>query len=158
MNAVLAYRMNEDTAAHASLLALDRHNVIMETPEACAKSTELYKKLLEEERLKNPPGEGDGDENESSGEDDDDDDEGSDDGSVGIKEITVDNDGAGNVAGESDDESETANGGAEEGGGEPADDGEEGEPRRSKRRGDGDEESSSLTPPNNQGSKKRRRY
>ncbi|KAL9180783.1 hypothetical protein ACHAXT_011236 [Thalassiosira profunda] len=134
---------------------LERHNVIMETPEACAKSAELYKKLLEEERLKNPPGEGeeDGDENESSGEDDDDDDEGSDDGSVGIKEITVDKDG--NVAGESDDESETANGGTEEGDGEPGD---EGEPRRSKRRGDGDEESSSLTPPNNQGSKKRRRY
>lgn len=36
----------------------------METPEARAKSAELHKKLLEEERLKNPPAEGDEEEEE----------------------------------------------------------------------------------------------
>lgn len=52
---------------------LERHNVIMETPEARAKSAVLHKKLLEEEKLKNPTAEGEEeeeDEDSSSGEDD----------------------------------------------------------------------------------------
>lgn len=33
---------------------LERHNLVMETPEARAKSAELHKKLVAEEKLKNP--------------------------------------------------------------------------------------------------------
>lgn len=79
---------------------LERHNIVMETPEAKSKSAHLHEKLLEEAKLKNSEGEGDEDneeeevEEESSGEDEDEDDDRSDDESVGIKEgleITVDN-------------------------------------------------------------------
>lgn len=119
---------------------LERHNVVMETPEAVAKSAELHKKLLEEEKLRNPTAEGE-EENEddsSSGEEDGEEEDRSDDDSVGIKEITVDDN---NKEGQSDDE------GSDEGS-------EDEEPRRSKRRSGGDDESS-LTPPDQ--NKKRRR-
>ena len=119
---------------------LERHNVVMETPEAVAKSAELHKKLLEEEKLRNPTAEGE-EENEddsTSGEEDGEEEDRSDDDSVGIKEITVDDN---NKEGQSDDE------GSDEGS-------EDEEPRRSKRRSGGDDESS-LTPPDQ--NKKRRR-
>ena len=45
-----------------------RHNVVMDSPEARAKSAELHKKLLEEERLKNPSAEGEEDDDEEEGE------------------------------------------------------------------------------------------
>mmetsp|Transcript_38923 Transcript_38923/g.70128 ORF Transcript_38923/g.70128 Transcript_38923/m.70128 type:complete len:708 (-) Transcript_38923:207-2330(-) len=149
---------------------LERHNLIMETPEARAKSAELHKKLLEEEKLKNPSVDGDEEEDEegevdenedlSSGEeeihDDDEEEDRSDDDSVGIKEIIVDKD-SNNVAGESDDEDDDA---SEDGEIAEGDEVEEEEPRRSKRRPShaDDEESSSLTPPNPSSYRKRRRY
>ncbi|KAL7537326.1 hypothetical protein ACHAXR_007738 [Thalassiosira sp. AJA248-18] len=148
---------------------LERHNVIMETPEARAKSAELHKKLLEEEKLKNPSADGEEDEDEegevdeneelSSGEeeiqDDDEEEDRSDDDSVGIKEITVDKD-SNDIAGESDDEDDD---GSEEGEIAEGDEVEDDEPRRSKRRSHADdEESSSLTPPNPSSHRKRRRY
>lgn len=149
---------------------LERHNVVMDSPEARAKSAELHKKLLEEERLKNPSAEGEEEDDEEEGEvdenedlssgeegivDEDEEEDRSDDDSVGIKEITVDKD-SNNVAGESDDEDDD---GSEEGEIAEGEDGEEEEPvPRSKRRSDeGDEESSSLTPPNSAQYRKRLR-
>ncbi len=156
--AALMQLMRSETEA-----VLERHNLIMETPEARAKAAELHKKFLEEQKLNNPSGGGneevgDVDENEDMSRDEeegdemDDDDDRSDDDSVGIKEITVDktddNDG---VAAESDEEDEGSGSDGEMEGGEP---------RRSKRGNSsaGDEESSSLTPPNQTAQRKRRRF
>mmetsp|Transcript_7735 Transcript_7735/g.17471 ORF Transcript_7735/g.17471 Transcript_7735/m.17471 type:complete len:707 (-) Transcript_7735:180-2300(-) len=151
---------------------LERHNLVMDSPEARAKSAELHKKLLEEERLKNPSAEGDEEEDEEEGEidenedlssgeegivDDDEEEDRSDDDSVGITEIIVDKDSNNvDVAGESDDEDDD---GSEEGEIAEGDAVEEEEPQtRSKRRSEGDdEESSSLTPPNSAQYRKRRR-
>ena len=152
--AALMQLMRSETEA-----VLERHNLIMETPEARAKAAELHKKFLEEQKLNNPSGGGDEevgdvDENEDMSRDEeegdemDDDDDRSDDDSVGIKEITVDktddNDG-------SDEEDEGSGSDGEMEGGEP---------RRSKRGNSsaGDEESSSLTPPNQTAQRKRRRF
>jgi len=158
---------------------LERHNLIMETPEARAKSTELHKKLLEEEELENPSAEGEeeGEEEEvdeqeelSSVEDeiqdDNEEEEKSDDDSVGIKEITVDKESndvhAGEETDDDDEEEEEGDVSEEEGDEEEGEVIEEEEPRRSKRRPSlaDDEESSSLTPPNGNLSphRKRRRY
>ncbi|KAL7547044.1 hypothetical protein ACHAWF_010365 [Thalassiosira exigua] len=177
-----------------------RHNLIMETPEARAKSAELHSRLLAEDNGNTPSGEGededeegeiDGEEDLSSVEEeiqarstndrrtlppeDDDEEEGSDDGSVGIKEITVDNEGDNGAAGE-EDESEVEDDeeeGSEEGEiaeeedeeeGEIAEeegDEEDGDRRRSKRHSsaaDGDEESSSTPPPGPSSHRKRRRF
>jgi len=164
---------------------LERHNIIMETPEARAKSAELHKKLLEEEKLEDPPVEGN-EEDEEEGEideqeelssvedeiqEDDEEEDRSDDESVGIKEITVDKDINNVHGGEETDEDEEDDVSEEEG--EIAEEEEEGdeeeegevleeeETRRSKRRPSlaDDEESSILTPPNGNASphKKRRR-
>lgn len=160
---------------------LERHNLIMETPEARAKSTELHNELLEEEKLKNPSAEGDEEEEEegevdelnedlSSGEeenqDDEEEDERSDDDSVGIKEITDDKDSNDIHASEETDASEEDDDdGSEEEGDHDDEDGEvheEEEPCRSKRcRSHADEDdASNLTPPNDNPSayRKRQRY
>jgi hypothetical protein len=98
--AALMQLMRSETEA-----VLERHNLIMETPEARAKAAELHKKFLDEQKLTNPSGgggeDGDIDENEDmslredeSGEEgdaQDEEDDRSEDESVGIKEITVDN-------------------------------------------------------------------
>lgn len=157
--AALMQLMRSETEA-----VLERHNLIMETPEARAKAAELHKKFLDEQKLNNPSGggeeDGDIDENEDmsredeSGEegeahDHDEEDDRSEDESVGIKEITVDN--TDDKAAESEDEEDEGSGS----------DGEmEEEPRRSKRGNSsaGDEESSSLTPPNTAAQRKRRRF
>jgi len=158
--AALMQLMRSETEA-----VLERHNLIMETPEARAKAAELHKKFLEEQKLNNPSGggdeDGDMDENEDLSRDDDsgeegdaqdDDDDHSDDESVGIKEITVDktDDNDDGVAAESDDDDEGSGSEGEM----------EEEPRRSKRGNSsaGDEESSSLTPPNPSSQRKRRRF
>jgi len=130
---------------------LERHNVIMETPEARAKSAELHKKLLEEAAA---AGEDEEEEESSSGDEDmqggNEEEERSDDDSVGIKEITVDKDN--NAAGESDDDND---GGSDDDVGEE----EEEEPRRrTTRHSQPDDEDSSMTSPNqNSNNKKRRR-
>ena len=56
--AALMQLMRSETEA-----VLERHNLIMETPEARAKAAELHKKFLEEQKLNNPSegGEEDGD-------------------------------------------------------------------------------------------------
>mmetsp|Transcript_21333 Transcript_21333/g.40202 ORF Transcript_21333/g.40202 Transcript_21333/m.40202 type:complete len:477 (+) Transcript_21333:2-1432(+) len=166
---------------------LERHNLIMETPEARAKSTELHNELLEEEKLKNPSAEGDEEEEEegevdelneelSSGEeenqDDEDEDERSDDDSVGIKEITVDKDSNDIHASEETDASEEDDDDGSEEEGEIAEGEEEGdhddedgevheeeEPRRSKRRPShaDEDDASNLTPPNDNPSAYRKR-
>eukprot|EP00581_Thalassiosira_minuscula_P007569 CAMPEP_0183704678 /NCGR_PEP_ID=MMETSP0737-20130205/1967_1 /TAXON_ID=385413 /ORGANISM="Thalassiosira miniscula, Strain CCMP1093" /LENGTH=726 /DNA_ID=CAMNT_0025931639 /DNA_START=166 /DNA_END=2346 /DNA_ORIENTATION=- len=168
---------NDEMVAMMQLLrseteaVLERHNLIMETPEARAKSAELHNKLLEQEKLNNPSAdaeeeeeeEGEVDENEdlSSGEeeihDDDDEEDRSDDDSVGIKEITVDKDSNNVGPGESDDEDDDA---SEEGEIAEGDDVEEDdEPtRKTKRRPGADDEESSGTPPNTSAYRKRRRY
>jgi len=156
--AALMQLMRSETEA-----VLERHNLIMETPEARAKAAELHKKFLEEQKLNNPSGgggeeeDGDIDENEDlsreeesgeeEGEAQDMEDERSEDESVGIKEITVDKTDD-KAAGESEEEEEGSEGEMEE------------EPRRSKRGNSsaGDEDSSSLTPPNTAAQRKRRRF
>ena len=143
--AALMQLMRSETEA-----VLERHNLIMETPEARAKAAELHKKFLEEQKLNNPSEDGDIDENEDeeeSGEEGEaQDDDRSEDESVGIKEITVD---------KTDDKAADSE---EEGSG--SDEEMEEEPRRSKRGNSsaGDEESSSLTPPNTAAQRKRRRF
>jgi len=154
---------------------LERHNVIMDTPAARAKSAELHRRLMEEEKPKHSSAEEEDEEEDeedlSSAEDgdlhdDEDDEDGSDAESVGIREITVrDSDpGAGEEESDvgDDDASEEgvvmecdngAEAGEVPGGGE--------EPRRSRRRHGptDDEESLSLTPPANASLyRKRRRY
>ena len=57
---LLIFGPSQNTNVHV----IHRHNLIMETPEARAKSAELHKKLLEEEKLKNPSVDGDEEEDE----------------------------------------------------------------------------------------------
>lgn len=75
--------INQYIYLYLRLFHLFRHNVIMETPEAKAKSAELHRIMLEEKKLKNP----------SAGDDDDDEDEGeadeNEDGSSGDDENQV---------------------------------------------------------------------
>lgn len=154
---------------------LERHNVIMETPEVRAKSAELHKRLLEEKKLQNPS-EGEEEDDEDEGEanengelnsgddenqdDDDDEEDKSDNDSVGIKEITVDNV---IVARESEDDDEddgSEDGEVVEGEMSEGEENEE-EPRRSKRHSQTDDEevsTSSVTPTNSSSFRKRRRF
>jgi hypothetical protein len=57
-------RVTKNLSIYAYLPLCQRHNTIMESPEARARAAELHKLALEQEKLNNPSGEGDEEEQE----------------------------------------------------------------------------------------------